>query len=93
MSNSSLSKSLLHKLPGSVSFKAFSLAVLISAAAAYPVFKKPAEESRQGHDYMSSDKPEAIRASQEQLRKEYRRKRNLEQAEAAAASKTNTDEK
>ena len=73
------------RIPGSMPLKAFVASVIVCAAAAYPVFKKPPEESRQGHDYMSSEKPEAIRASQEQLRKEYRRKRN--EAEEAEKSK------
>jgi hypothetical protein len=68
----------LQKLPGSLAAKAFGVATVVIAAAAYPVFSKPPEKSRQGHDYMSSDKPEAIRASQEKQRKEYRHKRNAE---------------
>ena len=68
MSSSSPVSSWLQKIPGSVPLKAFGAAVLICSATAYPIFKKPAEDSRQGHDYMSSDKPESIRASQEQLR-------------------------
>jgi predicted nucleic acid binding AN1-type Zn finger protein len=63
------------RIPGSMPLKAFVAAVLFCTAVAYPVFSKSPEESRQGHDYMSSEKPEAIRSSQEQLRKEYRQKR------------------
>jgi hypothetical protein len=69
------------RIPGSIAFKSFAAAVLLCSAVAYPVFKKPPEESRQGHDYLSSDKPEVIRASQEQLRKEYRQNRNKAAAE------------
>jgi hypothetical protein len=88
-SPSSRLEAALHKLPGSVPFKAFTAALVLSAVAAYPVFSKPPEQSRQGHDYLSSDKPEAIRASQEQQRKEYRHQRNQQQQQqdqqAAAA--------
>lgn len=71
----------IQSLPGSVAFKAFAAAVLLCSAAAYPIFRKPPEETRQGHDYLSSEKPESIRASQEHLRKEYRRKRNEDLAD------------
>jgi hypothetical protein len=69
------------RIPGSMPLKAFVAAVLVCSVVAYPVFSKPPEESRQGHDYMSSDKPEAIRATQEQLRKQYRQKRKQAEAE------------
>jgi hypothetical protein len=69
------------RIPGSMPLKAFLAEVLVCSVVAYPVFSKPPEESRQGHDYMSSDKPEAIRATQEQLRREYRQKRQQAEAE------------
>jgi hypothetical protein len=77
-------ESIVQKIPGSVPFKAFSTAILLCTVAAYPVFSKPPEQSRQGHDYLSSDKPEAIRASQEQQRREYRHQRNQQKEKAAA---------
>lgn len=64
----------LKKIP--VQARAFAAAVVIVGALAVPVFWSP--ESRQGHDYLSSEKPEAIRAGQERLRKEYRHNRNRE---------------
>ena len=75
----------IQRLPGSIPFKSFVAACLVCAAAAYPVFQKPPEESRQGHDYLSSEKPEIIRSTQEQLRKEYRHQRNAKIAAAATA--------
>jgi hypothetical protein len=42
---------------------------IIIAGSAYPVFSK---NTRAGHDLFSSDKPEAIRESQEAKRREYR---------------------
>ena len=77
---------LIQRLPGSLPFKSFIAACVVCTVVAYPVFKKPPEESRQGHDYMSSEKPEIIRATQEQLRKEYRHQRNAKIIAAAAQS-------
>ena len=42
----------------------------IIAGCAYPVFKT---DTRPGHELFSSEKPEAVRESQEARRKEYRR--------------------
>ena len=80
----------LLKLPGSVAAKAFTVSVLLCVASAVPIFRKPPEQSRQGHDYMSSEKPEVIRATQERLRKEYRHKRDQDLANAAAGATTTT---
>ena len=66
----------VNKLPGSLPFKAFCGAMVLCAITAYPVFKQKPEDSRQGHDYMSSEKPEQVKSTQEQLRKEYRRNRD-----------------
>ena len=63
------------KIPGSVAVKSFVASTVIVALLAYPVFGI-STETRQGHDYLSSEKPEAIRAGQERLRKEYRHNRN-----------------
>jgi hypothetical protein len=71
----------IQRIPGSLPLKSFIAACLVCSVAAYPVFIKSPEQSRQGHDYMSSDKPEVIRATQEQLRKEYRHQRNAKLAE------------
>lgn len=71
---STTSTSFLRRIP--VWAQSFGTAVAICALAAVPVFAKAPKDSRQGHDYLSSDKPESIRATQEQLRKEYRHQRN-----------------
>ena len=76
----------IQRLPGSIPFKSFVAACIVCTAAAYPVFRKPPEESRQGHDYLSSEKPEAIRSSEEQLRREYRDQRRAKFAAAQAAA-------
>jgi hypothetical protein len=75
----------VNKLPGSTPVKAFVAAVALCGLFAIPVFRS--SETRQGHDYMSSEKPEAIIASQEKLRREFRHKRR-EQEEAAERSQS-----
>jgi hypothetical protein len=61
------------KFPGSIPVKAFGLAVLISAACAYPVFGGGrASETRQGHDLFSQDKPEVVASQEEQKRRQER---------------------
>jgi hypothetical protein len=79
----------IKRIPGSLPLKSFVAACVVCAVTAYPVFSKSPEESRQGHDYMSSDKPEVIRSTQEQLRKEYRQQRNA----AIAAKEKEQQEK
>ena len=61
---------LLKKLPGSTAAKAFVVAATLSTICAIPVFRS--KECRQGHDYFSSDKPEAIRSGEENLRRQAR---------------------
>lgn len=63
------------KLPGSSVTKAAITAFAICGALAYPVFRS--EEGRQGHDYLSSERPEAVSAGQDHMRKENRKKLNL----------------
>jgi len=65
----------LAKFPGSPALKAAVVSFTIVGALAYPVFRS--KEGRQGHDYLSSERPEAISASQDRLRKENRKKLNL----------------
>lgn len=55
------------KLPGSPRVKAFVTASVICAALAVPVFG--GKEGRQGHDYMSQEKPEAVRQVEEKRAK------------------------
>lgn len=64
---------LLKKIPGSPATKALGTALLLSVALAYPVFGS--KEGRQGHDYFSSDRPEAVRSGEEQLRRLARQER------------------
>lgn len=63
------------KLPGSPAAKAAVTAVAITALLAYPVFRS--REGRQGHDYLSSERPEAVSAGQDRARRENRRKLGL----------------
>jgi hypothetical protein len=77
----------IQQLPGSIPFKSFVAACVLCTVIAIPVFQKKPEESRQGHDYLSSEKPEIIRATQEQLRKEYRHQRNAKIAETSESTK------
>ena len=66
--------SLLQRLPGSTAAKALVFSVAICGALAIPVFKKGT--GRQGHDYLSSERPEAITAGQERQRRDQRLKRS-----------------
>lgn len=68
--------SYLAKLPGSVPAKAAAAGFLLTAALAYPVFRV-SREGRQGHDYLSSERPEAISAGQDRLRRENRKRLGL----------------
>jgi hypothetical protein len=64
----------MQRLPGSVAAKSLGFSVLVCAALAYPVYKST--EGRQGHDYLSSEKPEVVASGQEKLRREQRLNRN-----------------
>lgn len=64
----------VQKLPGPIYAKAFAFSAVTCAVLAYPVFK--GRNVRQGHDYLSSERPEAITAGQERMRREERLKRN-----------------
>ena len=66
----------LARFPGSVTVKAFAVTIAIAAGIAYPVFYR-SEESRQGHDYFSSERPELVSAGQDRARKENRIQRGL----------------
>ena len=76
----------IQRLPGSLPLKSFVAACIVCTVVSYPVFQKKPEESRQGHDYLSSEKPEIIRSTQEQLRKEYRHQRNANIAASEQSS-------
>jgi len=65
----------LAKLPGSSVAKAALTSIALTAILAYPVFRST--EGRQGHDYLSSERPEAISAGQDRARKENRIKLGL----------------
>ena len=65
----------LRNIPGgNTRTKGFVAAVIVVGILAIPVFTK--SSGKQGHDYLSSEKPEDIRASQEELRKQYRNQRD-----------------
>lgn len=64
----------VQRLPGSIAAKSFGFSVFVCAALAYPVYKST--EGRQGHDYLSSEKPEVVASGQEKLRREQRLNRN-----------------
>jgi hypothetical protein len=74
----------VQRLPGSIPVKSFGFSFIVCAILAYPVYKST--ESRQGHDYLSSDKPEAVAAGQEKLRREQRLQRNKEQEDGPSSS-------
>jgi hypothetical protein len=74
----------VQRLPGSIAAKSFGFSVIVCAVLAYPVYKST--ENRQGHDYLSSDKPEAVAAGQEKLRREQRLQRNKEQDGPSSSS-------
>jgi len=66
----------VNKLPGTPGVKAFIAASFICGLLAMPVFGV-SKEGRQGHDYFSQEKPEAIRSGEERKRKEERQQRGL----------------
>ena len=61
----------VNRLPGSVGWKAFGTAVVITVACAIP-FMNGMGDKRQGHNIFSSDKPEVIAAQQDQERRQQR---------------------
>jgi hypothetical protein len=62
----------LDRFPGTISQKAFVSAMVVCAAIGYPIFRED-NETRPGHDYFSHEKPEAIRAGEERMRRERRK--------------------
>ena len=66
----------IKKLPGSHGLKVFVASALSIGLLAVPVFRQ--SKAHAGHDYLSSERPEAIRAGQEQARRELREKRKAE---------------
>ena len=64
----------ISKIPGSVQFKAFAAGVVVCTALAYPVFATGS--GKQGHDYFSQERPEAILRGEEQSRKQYLKERD-----------------
>lgn len=64
----------INKVPGSPQVKAFAVAITVVGLLAYPVFGV-SKEGRQGHDYFSQERPEAILAGEERLRKQDREAR------------------
>jgi hypothetical protein len=69
----------LARFPGSARTKGFVAAWTVVALMSIPVFRN--SSGKQGHDYLSSEKPEAIRAGQEELRKQYRYNRDQQEAQ------------
>lgn len=78
----------LNKIPGSLGLKVAVATTLVIGALAYPVFgnKNKNRKDRQGHDLLSSEKPEGIRAGQEQARKLYRQQRDRSNSAASASA-------
>ncbi|KAL7557180.1 hypothetical protein ACA910_018333 [Epithemia clementina (nom. ined.)] len=71
-SSQSVVDQLVNRLPGSMTAKAFGTALAITILAGIPYFiKDSTADRRQGHQFFSSEKPEAIIAQQEQARKQY----------------------
>ena len=78
----------LQRIPGSIQFKAFATGVVLCGALGYPIFAAGSGEGqKQGHDYFSQERPEAVIRGEEQLRKQYLQERDERRAAAAAATK------
>ena len=60
---------LIQKVPGSLQVKAFVSASLLCIALGYPIFRST--DGRQGHDYFSQERPEAILKGEEESRQKY----------------------
>ena len=74
----------LAKVPGSTPLKAFGAGVLLCAALGYPIFAN-SQQDKQGHDYFSQERPEAVLQGQERARKQYLQEREERRAERRQA--------
>lgn len=61
-------------LPGNSHTQPLAAALLITFLTGIPYFMGKPEDNRQGHQFFSSDRPEAITAQQEQARRDLRLK-------------------
>jgi len=67
----------LAKLPGSTPQKAAVVSFCLIAALGYPVFSKDNDaNNKQGHNYLSQERPEFVASGQEKLRKLQSEKRD-----------------
>lgn len=63
---------LINKIPGPHSVKVLVASAAVIGFMGVPIFRSG--DGRQGHSYLSQEKPEAISARSEQLRREHRQK-------------------
>lgn len=77
---------------GNPKTKAFVISAALCGLLAVPLFD-PNKKQRQGHDYFSQEKPEAITAGQERQQRLKRKQREEEEAAAANKAKALADEK
>jgi hypothetical protein len=61
------------KIPGGPRMQVFAVTIGSLAFCAIPVYWK---QEKQGHDLFSQEKPEAVRANEEKLQKEFRKQKN-----------------
>jgi hypothetical protein len=73
------------KLPGSVQVQAFSVGMVLCIAMGYPIFVSGQKE-KQGHDYFSQERPEAILQGEESSRKKYLAEREVRREERKRAA-------
>ena len=76
---------LVAKVPGSLTVKALGSATVITLLFGIPYFTGTADK-RQGHQFFSSEKPEAIILQQEEARKRYLQRQKEEQAAITATA-------
>ena len=74
----------LAKMPGSIQFKAFGAGMVLCAALGYPVFA--GGTGKQGHDYFSQERPEAVLQGEERSRKQYLKEREERREERRKAA-------
>jgi len=66
----------VNKIPGGPRTQVFVVTIASLALCAVPVYWK---NEKQGHDLFSQEKPEAVKANEEKLQKEYRKQKNQQQ--------------
>mmetsp|Transcript_13958 Transcript_13958/g.26751 ORF Transcript_13958/g.26751 Transcript_13958/m.26751 type:complete len:85 (-) Transcript_13958:188-442(-) len=77
---------LLQRVPGSMPFKAFVAGMTLCTVMAYPVFAPSNEKTKQGHDYFSQERPEAVLQAEQASRKQYLKERQQRREEATQQS-------